>query len=764
MKRFRSASALSLTLLLSIWGGDVVHGAPPGPAAPGSILGDIDLRQVRLDEAARMVAQAGGVNVVVSAKAAQTPVTLYLRGATVDSFIRTLARVASLWHRYDADSRTYFLLTAEEFQRDIAIARDEQTRIHTLRHYNVVSAANAIQALFGKRVRLSTPVEESPPTSLGGGSRTRTGGVGGTGGNRAGSSNRTGSSGRAGASGNTGGGGFGGGFSEVSPGFGVAFNDQPAAVAGRGGASAGGQSDALPRDLSGLSVERALGALRQDESGQSSLPLSLLQELPGSQGAPIHLTYNKLHNLLIARSGDERALDEIERLLKEIDRPARQVLLELKILEVTLGSGFTSAFDLDISGKGNTTGPAILPDGTRGNYPSHALSLGNFGKVDNATGLWQIVNDRIRLNLQLLESQQRLRTLGAPTLIAYNNQPARLFIGDEQVLVVGASSQSVTGTTGATTTQITVETETRDVGQSLSILPRINEDGTVSLTIDQDNSAVKKGETTLPIATADGEILDFPIDTVNTAAIQVTALAKDGMTVAIGGLVRATVENVQDKVPLLGDLPLLGALFRSEERVTEKRQLLLLVTPRVLRDAEEAQAVAQRQMEGVRHLEEADLPARARPPATPHPMDPGNDPGLVAPQARTGDDPLADLARAAAARLDRPHDAFDDGLHEVAIDPTRAFLRDTGRQLSVRPLGGWQRAGHWVAALEIANLGKRARSLGTHDFPGAWLAVALERSVLAPAGAADSRSRVYLISDRPFDQALSRVGMAYRAP
>ena len=85
---------------------------------------------------------------------------MYLRDATARGVIDTLARVNGLWYRYLEPSRTFILMSAEEFQRDASVFREEDTRTFRLKHHNVVAAANAIRALFGLRVRLSRPVEE----------------------------------------------------------------------------------------------------------------------------------------------------------------------------------------------------------------------------------------------------------------------------------------------------------------------------------------------------------------------------------------------------------------------------------------------------------------------------------------------------------------------------------------------------------------------------------------------------------------------------
>lgn len=550
--------------------------ARPAPA-PAGILGDIQLTQVRLDDAARLLSQVGKANVVVTGKVAEQIVSLYLHDTTVEDMVRNLCRAAGVWYRFDTASKTYVVMSGEEYQKDLAIVRDEQTRVFTLRHHNVVATANAIKALFGARVTLSVPVEEMPPASLGSGSRTST-----TGGSRGaatsgGNSNRSAGSG----AGNNAGG---------------ASLDLPQAAGRAGGAgqsSAAGASYDPSADLARMSQDRLGRQLHTDASGQPVLGVADLQEMAARQGPPVFITYNKLNNLLLARTGDEQALGQITQLIAEMDKPPRQVLLEMKILEVTLDNGFKSVFDIGFGGKG--TNASLLGSGALSGTSSitpNAVAAGRFAVEQDATMIWQHLSQSLSLRFQLLAQENKLKVLSSPMLVAANNQMARLFIGDERVLTVGASSQSITGTTGATNTQITVETEKRDVGQTLSILPRINGDRSISLTIDQDSSTVRIGDSSIPIATTNGQIVNFPIDTVNTATLQVTAHAQDGMTVAIGGMIRDSVQRDEDKVPLLGDIPLLGTLFKRDVRASVRSQIVLLITPRVLENPEEASAVA----------------------------------------------------------------------------------------------------------------------------------------------------------------------------
>jgi general secretion pathway protein D len=156
--------------------------------------------------------------------------------------------------------------------------------------------------------------------------------------------------------------------------------------------------------------------------------------------------------------------------------------------------------------------------------------------------------------------------------------------------------KSLCATTGATNTVITAETEQRDIGTTLVIHPRINNDRTVTLTIDQESSERVVGGTTIPLATGtvgDG-VVQYPIDTVNTASVQAVAQAKDGLTIAVGGMIKINKTNKTANIPGLSKIPLLGELFKKDERVDERTELVLIITPHVLESGEEAQQVSQR--------------------------------------------------------------------------------------------------------------------------------------------------------------------------
>lgn len=717
----------------------------PAPAAKlAGVIGDIQLTRVRLEDVARLLSQVGQANVVVTSEVLDKVVSIYLRNARVEDMVRNVCRAAGVWYRKDADSDTYIIMSGEEYQKDLAIVRDEKTQVFTLRHHNVVATANAIRALFGNRVTLTAPVEEMPPVSLGSGNRQTIGNRNSSNGG----SNRNDNNTAGTAAGSTGNGNSGAQQGNA-----------------RSGSNGAGAVVADPRsELDRLSAERLSTQARVDAQGQLVAGVSSLQEVAARLGPPINVTYNRLNNLLMVRSGDVAALEQIGRLIAEMDRPPKQVLLEMKILEVTLDDGYRSVFDIGLAGRGTTAGPggwASQSNQNTGINARNSLGSGLFDVENDANLIWQVMSSSLTMRLQLLANENKLKVLSSPMLVAANNQQARLFIGDERVLTVGASSQSVTGTTGATNTTITVETEKRDVGQTLAILPRINGDRTISLTIDQDSSTVKIGDATIPITTASGDVIYFPIDTVNTANLQVTAHAKDGMTVAIGGMIRESSQRDEEKVPLLGDIPGVGFFFKRDVRAAVRSQIVLLITPRVLESPEESASVA-RQHEQDYSKQSAKFP---RTPVLPKPFaaeekasaDATSSFGLKLPaeapssEATSTRQRIAELARAAAHAVREEPVATPAGMQRVSLGSKTLTLDE---RLEASPVASWQADGLRVTALRVINLAEHTRRLNAGMLRGRWTAMVIEQPNLDAAFGKNSWSWIYAISEEPFEQAL----------
>jgi type II secretory pathway component GspD/PulD (secretin) len=186
--------------------------------------------------------------------------------------------------------------------------------------------------------------------------------------------------------------------------------------------------------------------------------------------------------------------------------------------------------------------------------------------------------------LRALQSQGRLQVLQRPQIMAVDNQEATINIG-QRVPFIRDSRITENGTT-----LNTIQYE--NVGINLTVTPRINDDGFVRMDVNQQIESLTNS--TLQITQGVNAVI---IDS-RTAETSVTV--QDGHTIIIGGIISTRDDTQESKVPLFGDLPLVGNLFRSTKVTKERSELLIILTPRVVRNVEQADAVTNVQVERVK--------------------------------------------------------------------------------------------------------------------------------------------------------------------
>ena len=169
--------------------------------------------------------------------------------------------------------------------------------------------------------------------------------------------------------------------------------------------------------------------------------------------------------------------------------------------------------------------------------------------------------------------------LSTPSIVTLDNQEASLSVGQEIPITTGEA----VGDNFANAFR-TVSRE--EVGVILTVTPQINEGGTVTMKITQEISSVA------------GQIISSSTDLItNKREISTTALVDDGDILVIGGLIDEQTFNTQDKVPLLGDIPIAGNLFKSSARSKERRNLMVFIRPTILRDRETGLAATQKKID-----------------------------------------------------------------------------------------------------------------------------------------------------------------------
>ena len=273
--------------------------------------------------------------------------------------------------------------------------------------------------------------------------------------------------------------------------------------------------------------------------------------------------------------------------LDKLDVRRAQVYVEALIAEMTadkaaeFGVQWQSLSGVEKSGTNafggtNFGGPGQNVLGIAANPASagRGLNVGVINGVVNIPGVGEILN--LNLLIRALESDNNANILSTPTLLTLDNEEARIIIGQNVPFITGSYA-----VTGAATTPTPFQTiERRDVGLTLRVKPQISEGGTVRLQIYQEVSSVV--ETLLPNPAG---------VTTNKRAVESTVLVDDGQIVVIGGLIQDGVRETVEKVPLLGDIPVLGALFTYSTRARSKTNLMVFLRPTVLRTVQRAESL-----------------------------------------------------------------------------------------------------------------------------------------------------------------------------
>jgi general secretion pathway protein D len=399
--------------------------------------------------------------------------------------------------------------------------------------------------------------------------------------------------------------------------------------------------------------------------------------------------------------------------------------------------------------------------------------LGNNALLGTGSFIYEFLNSRLQANIEFLEQNNRVQVLSNPMVLASNHREAELFIGEESLLTRGFTFNPpvITNNTVVSPAFVETETELEEIGITLRITPRINSDDTVTLELEQENSTLNPGGATVPISDGTGNVVNLPIDTVNNARLTGTVLAKDGLTVAVGGLIRTSKSRNEQKVPLLGEIPVIGRVFRSTTETEEETETVLLITPHIIERPEQSESIRQAENKFYKSHNAGD----------PEPVLPPNKfldgPGatqsksFIAPDSRlpskansTGSHSISrqelylEMSQYAAEMMRIPE---IERVRDKVYEPTRVRKAPaalfSAKQLDAEPVASWKRGGVYVTALSVENNAPVEAKLDYKNIRGAWLASSVEQDVLAASGRENSATYLYLISAFPFEEAVASV-------
>jgi general secretion pathway protein D len=301
----------------------------------------------------------------------------------------------------------------------------------------------------------------------------------------------------------------------------------------------------------------------------------------GAAPTDIRVTADETNNALII-SATSQEYAPIEAALTRLDIPALQVLIDATIAEVTLTNqlSFGLQYFFKSGGFQAVFGPSgIISSGTANTTTTGsavAASFPGFTLIPGATFAFTSGNGS-GVVLQALSQLTTVHVLSSPNLLVLNNQSARLQVGDQVPIATQSATSTITPNAPLVNT-----IDYRDTGIILTVTPRVNASGVVLLDISEEVSEVV--QTT-------SSTIDSP--TISQRRVTSSVAAQDGQTIGLGGLISDNRSISNGGVPILKDIPILGYLFGSRSNNVTRTELIVLITPHVVRGRDDADAVTQ---------------------------------------------------------------------------------------------------------------------------------------------------------------------------
>ncbi|MDD5746751.1 MAG: secretin N-terminal domain-containing protein [Candidatus Omnitrophica bacterium] len=273
----------------------------------------------------------------------------------------------------------------------------------------------------------------------------------------------------------------------------------------------------------------------------------LLEIIPKGEG---DVFVDERTNTLVVRAMPE-TIQKIDQMITSWDRRSAQVLIEAKIMEVSLdktqGLGVNWEY-LSTTGKNAVDATATLPAN---------ISNGGILKIGTLTA------DQYQVTIQALESSTNTNVLSNPRIVVVDNNEANILVGSSEPYLITYIDKE-------TNTQ-TEETKFIDVGVKLKVTPKISEDDFVTLKIHPEVSSARR------VTEVNNSLA------VDTTQADTTVVVKDGKTIVLGGLIKDTDTKVVTKVPILGSIPVLGLMFRGTAKTKTKKEIIVFITPHILK-------------------------------------------------------------------------------------------------------------------------------------------------------------------------------------
>lgn len=313
--------------------------------------------------------------------------------------------------------------------------------------------------------------------------------------------------------------------------------------------------------LSGQGASSLSGGLNQTQNQAQAASVTAVNLVSG-----VRLIADEINNAILVYAS-RREFNKIESTLKRLDIPPTQVLIEASIIEVTLTDNLSYGLQWAFSNKGSngSSGLGVLSTVAGGTLGAAAAGFSYTFK--NSAG-------DVRAVLNALADKSLVNVISSPSLMVLDNHTANILVGDQTPVKTGDTSY-VSGSTAVTSTY-----QYKDTGVSLGVTPSVNAGNMVTMMINQ--SVTDVGQVDVP--TGQRAFMQRQISS--------KVAVRSGETIVLGGLIRDNSTKGSSGLPILGDLPLIGGLFGAQTRNAAKTELLVVITPKVVRSDQEIRDVS----------------------------------------------------------------------------------------------------------------------------------------------------------------------------
>ena len=341
----------------------------------------------------------------------------------------------------------------------------------------------------------------------------------------------------------------------------------------------------------------------------------VLQEVPtqeaggapqGKKAAPVvagkvRISADKATNSLIIMADKEDYM-VLEEVIKKLDIPRSMVYIEALIMEVDMNKSLNIGIDWTAFGKASLGGKeTLVGGGFAGGFPQPTDLLQGgltLGMVTEPLTIAGVTVSNITAIINAVKTDDDFRILSTPQILTTDNEEARIVVGENRPF----QTRSTTDVSGGTFESF----EYRDVAKTLKITPHVTEDRLVRMQINLEVTTINQAATLTTSST-------LPVT--NKRTVDTTVIVKDDQTIVIGGLIDDTSTANENKVPALGDIPLLGWLFRNKSLNNIKTNLYIFITPRVIKNPEDAIRIYQGKKEEIDTIKEGSFKFHEKHPA-----------------------------------------------------------------------------------------------------------------------------------------------------